>query len=208
MSREPLLPFIKRLNRQIFTTSELSAISKKSSSVVTQALNFLQKQGIVFKIYKGIWAEVTNEPINPYMVIPFLFPRNRAYVSFINALHLYGIVEQVPQVINVASIIHTKTITTKAGTFSIHQIIPSFFAGFEWYKKKGNFLIAEPEKALVDCLYLSGYKKKQFGHFPELHFPKTFSFKKTKMWAEKIPNNKIKIYTQKKLKKISKNLLN
>jgi len=208
MNRKSVLFYIKKLNRRVFTTSELSTISGKSSSTVTQALNFLQEQGVVLRIYRGIWAEVTDKPISPYMVIPFLFPKHRTYVSFISALHIYDIIEQIPQVITLASTIHTKTIITKIGTFSIHRITPSFFAGFDWYKKKSNFLIAEPEKALIDCLYLSGCKKKQFGYFPELHFPKTFSFKKAKMWAEKIPNNKIKIYAQKRLKKISKNLLN
>ncbi len=206
MSRKSILSFIKKIDRKIFTTSELSAISGKSSSVVVQALNFLRKQGVVIKIYKGIWAEVTDTPVNPYVVLPFLFPKNRAYVSFISALHIYGIIEQIPQVITVASTTHTKTITTKVGTFSVHKITPSFFDGFDWYNKKGKFLIAEPEKAFVDCLYLSGYKKKQFGHFPELHFPKTFSFSIVDKWIKRIPNSRIKSYVWEKIKKIKQEI--
>jgi predicted transcriptional regulator of viral defense system len=199
MKRQPILTFIKKLSRPVFTTSELSAISAKSPSVTTQALNFLQKEGVVLKIYRGIWAEVTNEPLSPYTVIPFLFSRQRAYLSFVSALHLYGIVEQIPQVITLASTVHTKTIYTKIGIFSVHRIAPSFFAGFVWYKGKGDFLIAEPEKALVDSLYLSTRKKRQYGYFPELHFPKSFSFQKAKYWVKKIPNSKIRFCVQKKL---------
>lgn len=63
-------------------------------------------------------------------------------------------------------------------------------------------MIAEPEKALVDCLYLSACKKRQYGYFPELHFPRSFSFKKVKDWIKKIPNSKISANVKKKLNKI------
>jgi len=194
-----ILRFIKQLPQPVFTTSELSALSGKSLSTTTQALNFLQREGVVFKVYRGIWAEVSKERLSPYSVIHFLFPRHRAYVSFISALHLYGIVEQIPQVITLASTTHTKIIQTKIGTFSVHRIAPSFFDGFIWYKETGSFLIAEPEKALVDSLYLSARRKKQFSYFPELYFPKSFSFKKAKEWVKKIPNSRISSCVQKRL---------
>jgi len=199
MPKPSILRFIKQLHQSVFTTSELSALSGKSLSTTTQALNFLQREGVVFKVYRGIWAEVRKERLSPYSVIPFLFPRHRAYVSFISALHLYGIVEQIPQVITLASTAHTKIIQTKIGTFSVHRIAPSFFDGFTWYKEMGSFLIAEPEKALVDSLYLSARRKKQFSYFPELYFPKSFSFTKAKEWVKKIPNSKISSCVQKRL---------
>ena len=197
-----ILSFIKELGRPIFTTFELATISGKSLSTVTQALNYLESQGIIFKIYKGIWGETKSGRISPYTVIPFLLPSKRAYVSFISALHLYGIIEQIPQVITLATTSHTKIIKTSIGTYAIHRISPWFFNGFTWYKGIENFLIAEPEKALVDSLYLSSRKKKQFGHFPELHFSKSFSFKKAQEWVNRIPNAKIKTCVQKKLERI------
>jgi len=167
-----IFSYIKQLQRSVFTTYELAAVSGKSLSATTQALNFLKKEGIVFKIYRGVWSENTNERISPYAALQFLFPRQRAYVSFLSALHIYGIIEQIPQVITVASLTHSKTINTKIGVFCVHRIQPLFFGGFGWYKGSGSFLIAEPEKALIDCLYLSARRKKQFGYFPELEFPK------------------------------------
>ncbi len=203
MSKEKnIIGFVKKIKRPIFTSAELSAISGKSLSATIQALNHLQEQGVVLKIYRGVWTEVLSRPISPYSVIPFLFPGQRTYLSFISALHLHGIIEQIPQITTLASTGRTKTITTEIGTFSVHQIAPSFFDGFDWYKDQGDFLIAEPEKALVDCLYLAGYKKRQYAHFPELHFPKTFSFKKAKEWINKIPNPKVRSSAQKKLQDI------
>lgn len=202
MGKLSVLSFIKQLERPIFTTNELAACSGRSLSCVTQALNYLERQGVIFKVYRGIWVEKGNESLSPYKIIPFLFPRHRAYVSFVSALHMYDMVEQIPQVITVASTSHTKTICTKLGVFSVHKIAPSFFKGFDWYKKTGSFLIAEPEKALVDCLYLSARRKKQFSHFPELYFPKLFSFKKAKEWAKKISNHNIRVHVQKKLSEL------
>lgn len=197
-----LLSFIKELGHPIFTTFELATISGKSLSTVTQALNYLESQGVIFKIYRGVWGEMGSDRISPYTIVPFLLPSNRAYVSFISALHLYGIIEQIPQVITVAATSHTKIIKTSISTYAIHRIAPWFFDGFTWYKGTENYLIAEPEKALVDSLYLSARKKKQFGHFPELHFPKSFSFKKAQEWVKRIPNVKIKTCVQKKLDRI------
>lgn len=205
MVRQSILTFAKKLNRPVFTTREAAMLSESSLSNASQMLNILERKGLIFKVARGIWAETGNERLSPYSIIPFLMPKNRAYVSFINALHLHGIIEQIPQEINLASTIHTKKIYTKVGTFFVHKISPSFFDGFDWYKGDGSFLIAEPEKALIDSLYLSTRKKKQFSYFPELYFPKSFSFKKAAKWVEKVPDSRIRSSVEKKLIEI-KNL--
>jgi len=199
MSRQPILTYLRKSEKPIFTTSEISALSGKSLSTVTQSLNHLSRNGLVLRVYRGVWVEVGSASLSPYAAIPYLFNRQRAYVSFLSALHLYGIIEQIPQVIHLASTIHTRTIRTKLGVFSLHRLSPKFFRGFDWYKGQGSFLIASPEKALVDSLYLSACKKKQFGHFPELHFPNSFSFSKVNEFAESIPSNNIRSYVSKKI---------
>lgn len=179
-------------------------ISGKSPSAVTQSLNNLAGEGAVVRICRGLWAERTSEQVSPYAVIPYLFPRGRSYVSFISALHLHGIIEQIPQVTTLASTSHARTIRTNIGTFEAHHIGPSFFAGFGWYKNSGNFLIAEPEKALIDSLYLSAHRKRQFGHFPELRFPGSFNVKKARAWAGRISNKTTRTYVERALKDILK----
>ena len=194
-----IMVFIKKLGRPIFTTHDLAAISGKSSSTIVQSLNRLKKDGLIIKIYHGVWAEIGVAPISAFEIIPYLFPRQRVYVSFITALHLYGIIEQIPQVITLASLVHTRTIRTQMGAFAVHQISSEFFDGFDWYRGEGKFLIAEPEKALIDSLYLSSRRKKQFGIFPELHFPQAFSFKKAAQWVQRIPEKRIRLYVLQKL---------
>ncbi|MFZ3106307.1 MAG: hypothetical protein WA105_02885 [Candidatus Hydromicrobium sp.] len=202
MVRKSILTFTKELRRPVFTTREAAMLSGSSLSNASKMLKTLEKKGLVFKVARGIWAEIGNEKLSPYSIIPFLLIKNRAYVSFISALHLHGIIEQIPQEITLASTVHTKKIHTKVGTFSIHRISPLFFDGFDWYKGEGSFLIAEPEKALIDSLYLSTRKKKQFGYFPELYFPKSFSFKEAAKWVKKIPDPRIRSSVEKKLAEI------
>lgn len=204
MIRRSIFLTIKKLQKQVFTTHEISSASGKSLSTTTQSLNNLVREGVIVKIYRGVWAEEGTSSISPYAVIPYLFPRHRAYVSFITALHLHGIIEQIPQVTTLASTIHARTIRTNFGTFDVHRIAPSFFDGFGWYKGGGNFLVAEPEKALVDSLYLSAYKKRQFSYFPELRFPKIFNFKKAKAWVDRIQSRITRAYVKKKLEDIMK----
>lgn len=203
-SPQNIMVFIKRLGRPVFMTHELVSISGKSASTVVQSLKYLEQQGLLIKIYRGVWAEPGAKALSPFEMISYLFPRQRVYVSFIMALHLHGIVGQIPQVITLASVSHTRTIRTKVGIFSVHQLTPRFFGGFDWYKREGSFLIAEPEKALIDSLYLSSRKKKQFGYFPETHFPKEFSFKKASRWVEGISEKKIRQYVLEKLKSLER----
>ena len=204
MRRGSIFSTIKKLGKEIFTTHELSSASGKSLSATTQSLNSLAREGVLVKIYRGVWAvRFGAQAISLYAVIPYLFPMHRVYVSFISALHLHGIIEHIPQVTTLASTTHARTVRTSVGVFYAHHIAPSFFTGFDWYKGSGSFLIAEPEKALVDSLYLSAYKKKRFGRFPELHFPDSFSFKKAKAWADEITTPKTRAHVNGRLADIA-----
>ena len=197
-----ILVFIRKLGRPVFTTHELASISGRSASTVIQCLNRLARQGLLVKLHRGLWADQGQGAVSAFDMIPHLFVRQRAYVSFITALHMHGIVEQVPRMITLASLAHSRTIKTALGVYSVHQIAPDLFDGFDWYKGEGSFLIAGPEKALIDSLYLSSRRKKQFGHFPELHFPASFSFKKAAAWVKRIPEANIRRYVLNKLEKL------
>ena len=207
MANIPVLAAIKKLGRPFFTTHELCLCGTGSASNTVQALGHLVRQGVVMKVARGVWLlEGEKDKISPYAVAALLSPRHRVYVSFTSALHLHGMIEQIPQTITLASTGHTRTLRTRMGTFCIHRISPDFFKGFDWYRGGGSFLIAAPEKALVDCLYLASRRKRQFGHFPELHFPRSFSFAGVRRWVREIPNKRVRAAVQKRLVSITKHV--
>jgi len=80
--------------------------------------------------------------------------------------------------------------------YSFHRIHPAFFADFDWHRN-GQFLIATPEKALVDCLYLSGRKGKRFGFLPELELPRSFRFRRAREWALRVPEPRLRMHVLK-----------
>lgn len=203
MPRDPLIKYIRKLRRPVFTTRELSALSGKSLSATTQGLAYLARQGLLLKIRRGLWADASDERLSVFATVPYLVPGHRAYVSFLSALHLHGIIEQIPRVTTLASTAHSKIIPTKIGSYRVHRISPSFFAGFDWYKGEKAFLIASPEKALVDSLYLSVHRNKSYRHFPELHFPKSFSFAKATAWARRIPSARVRTCVLKELGRLA-----
>ena len=198
MVKKTLIAHIMGLGRPVFSARELSAVSGKSPSTVSQGLAFLRRQGLVVKVAHGVWAAGGAMP-GPYAVIAHILPKQRAYVSFTSALHLHGIIEQIPQVVTLASVAHSGEIKTAAGVFAVHHLAPSFFSGFGWREGAGSFLLAEPEKALVDCLYVSAFRKRQFSHFPELRFAKSFSFKKAYGWIDVIKSRKAAVHARRRL---------
>lgn len=202
MGKISTLKAMRMVGRPVFTTRELASLSGRSSASISQSLKRLKHEELVERIRKGLWADIHNPQFSPFVVINFLLPRHRTYLSFVSALHLYGIVSQIPQVITLASTAHSQTIRTPIAVYAIHQIAPSFFAGFDWYQSKGEFLIAEPEKALVDCLYLASRKGRRFTSFPELTFPEGFQKSKFFDWVKRIPDTRLRVSVQDKLERL------
>ncbi len=145
---------VQKLNRLVFTTREIAVLTGMSLSSAAQGLARLEKQMVLKKVMRGLWALADDRRFSALMVVPFLNPSHQSYVSFISALHLYGFISQIPQTVTVASTAHSKKIITPIGVYSVHQISPEFFSGSRWHESR-HYLIATPEKTLVDCLYIS-----------------------------------------------------
>ena len=203
MSKISIIQAIGIINRPIFSSREIATLRRGSLSSTSQSLSLLSEQGVVKKITRGIWGLPTHPNFSPFIVVPFLTPKQRVYVSFLSAMHLHGLIEQIPQVIYVATTGRGRIINTSVGTYSFHQLDFKLFDGFEWYGKRHDFLIAYPEKALIDSLYISSRKGKRFGLFPELDLGSDFSFDRAKEWADLIPDKRIRIYVFKKLEELA-----
>lgn len=183
---------VRVINRPIFTTSEIARLARTAQSVTTRVLASMASRGEVRRVVRGLWCQPQDPRFSAYALVHYLAGANRSYVSFLSALHLHGMIEQIPQLIYAATTGHTKIRRTPVGTFSFHRITPTFFAGFDWYREGREFLIATPEKALVDSLYLSSRKSRQFGYFPELEIGTTFSFRRALQWTRRIPDGPIR----------------
>jgi len=200
MRAPSIIQAMREINRIIFTTKEIAAIRGASVSTTTQSLARLEKQGILRKILKGLWGVPSDKRFSPLLVIPYLAPHHRSYLSFICALHLHGVISQIPQVITVATTAHSKRVKSSIGTFVIHQIAPEFFDGFEWNATE-EYLVATAEKALADCLYLASRKGRQYAHFPELDLGH-ISLRKATAWLRRMRDVRIRKATMSMMKSL------
>lgn len=108
-------------------------------------------------IDKGILKTLTNgkyeyllKNTNDFTRSNFLY--QPSYVSLESALSFYSIITQFPYEITAVSPKKTKKIEIDEKLFSYSQINSKYYFGYE---TSNGFLIATPEKALLDYLYMA-----------------------------------------------------
>ena len=69
---------------------------------------------------------------------------------------------------------------------------------------KNNVLMATPEKALFDTLYLMPTKSNLFKRLTELELPKNFQFKLIERWLKKVKHKGRRMMIQKNLTLINR----
>jgi predicted transcriptional regulator of viral defense system len=180
---------VRSIGSAVFTTRQIAALRGSSLSAASQGLSRMEERGLVKKVTRGIWCVPDDPRFTPFALVPYLAGGHRAYVSLISALHLHGLIEQIPEIIYAVTTGHTRVRETPVGTYSYHRVRPRFFTGFDWYGNRQDFLIATPEKALVDSLYLSSRKGKRFELFPEIDLEADFDFKRAYEWASLIEDD-------------------
>jgi predicted transcriptional regulator of viral defense system len=192
---------VHSIGRAVFTTRQITALRGSSLSAASQGLSRMEQRGLVKKVTRGIWCVPDDPRFTPFALVPFLAGGHRAYVSLISALHLHGLIEQIPDIIYVVTTGHTRVRKNSVGTYSYHRVRPLFFAGFDWYRNRHDFLIATPEKALIDSLYLSSRKGKRFEFFPEIDLEADFDFKRAYEYVDLIEDDPwTRAYVLRKLK--------
>lgn len=192
MSKPSIVRTMQLVDRPVFRTREIAALRGTSVGAASQALRGLERQGVVTRVARGVWCVPSDPRFNRFLLVSYLSGVHRAYVSFVSALHLHGMIEQIPHVVYAATTAHSHVETTPLGGYSFHQLDPRFFDGFDWYRGEQSFLIASPEKALVDTLYISTRKGRRFASLPELQLVSPFGIQRARGWVGRIPDERIR----------------
>ncbi len=138
-------------------------------SAVAKRLARLSNKKLLTRITKGVWANTSHPYFHPLSCVPYLLGKEQGYVSFLTALHLHGVISQIPKTIQVATTGRGRLLDSPVGRYEFFQIKPELMKqGTEWSDSHLPYLIATPEKALIDTLYLSTRKNRRFAHLPEL----------------------------------------
>ena len=97
------------------------------------------------------------------------------YVSFVSALHLHGMLSQIPREIHVAVPQQRRALDTPVARYVFHRLThsraPATVPGDRW----GRFALATPAQALVDTMYASVHRGRPFAYLPEIELPVAFA---------------------------------
>lgn len=114
------------------------------------------KKGLLVKLRNGYYAfpgYLTNADSALYIANRIYRP---SYISLHTALAFYNIIPEAVVQITCVSTLKTMEFVNRFGTFSYKKIVPSLMFGYEQkpFLNSKTILIAQPEKALLDLLYL------------------------------------------------------
>lgn len=153
-----------KLKKEIYTFADIKKVTGLESDNSTyQAIKRLKKDGLLESAANRIYY-LSDNPPSEFSLANNLYPPS--YISLESALNYYGILIQVPQTIYSITTRKTKSITFKNKEFNYFHITKNYF--FDYIKEK-NFLIATPEKALIDTIFFTALGKSKTD-LSELHF--------------------------------------
>ena len=141
----------------VFRTGQLLA-GQDTAANVSRQLDRWCKSGRVLQLRRGVYAVkatyVKHSP-HPFLVANIL--QRASYVSLQSALSYYGMIpEYVPTTTSVTTK-RPERFDTPLGRFEFRHVAKHLFTGFHEIEigQRLLALIASPEKALVDLLYLT-----------------------------------------------------
>ncbi|MGC2330568.1 MAG: hypothetical protein WA581_03875 [Candidatus Acidiferrales bacterium] len=133
------------------------ALAKKyqlSEQVARNALRRYEAQGLVERVTTKIYINCFNQQFSPRDLTNVL--RHRSYISLESALVARGIISQSPTSLLCVTPDYPQSFKTKSVSIVYRKISPALYWGYEEKSTRYNkYLIAEPEKALLDWIYLT-----------------------------------------------------
>ncbi|MBN1869028.1 MAG: hypothetical protein JW847_00405 [Candidatus Omnitrophica bacterium] len=141
----------------LILSKEVIRFQSDKQNIRNQLNRWLQK-GLIHKLKKGAYLFNENDrKINPdhsFIANQLYAP---SYVSLEYALYIYGLIPE--KVTAITSITTKKTVrfSNVSGEYIYQHVKPTAFGGFRRVKDSNGYFIfiAEPEKAVVDFLYLN-----------------------------------------------------
>jgi predicted transcriptional regulator of viral defense system len=162
-----------------FTTHDFENIFRTTPTKTKSLLETQTTQGLLIRLKRGVYALKTDLPSWEEIANSLYRP---SYISFEYALAYWGIMPEMPYSVTSATTKPTRKFTANNISFAYYSIKEEAYTGYasinvvrrislkskevhlfetaQTGSSMGSFLIAEPEKALVDYLYFVSLGKK------------------------------------------------
>jgi len=143
---------LRKSRKAVFTPDDIAKITGLSGSEVYVLISRLYKRSMIFKPMKG-FISLSQDP---FIVSSQLYPP--AYISFITALYLHGKIQQVIDRIFIVSPGKRKQIAVFGMNVHFVTLKRAMMFGYKKVRKENSYVVlADVEKAIIDCLYLPRY---------------------------------------------------
>jgi predicted transcriptional regulator of viral defense system len=140
---------LARFNKPYWSVPDLQKVlGYKSRQTLLVVLHRLVGQGVLTRVRRGIYRVSIHSAEGALLANLLYTP---SYLSFESALSRYGILSQVPYTISLATTRRSKRTTLDGTAVEYRQLRKDLFFG---HRLEKGLDIAEPEKALLDALYL------------------------------------------------------
>jgi predicted transcriptional regulator of viral defense system len=137
-------------NQKFFTTKDLRDLLEiENRRTFEQTVKRLEEENILTKIEKGKYLK-TNSNYKKFEIAQFIY--NPSYISFETALSYYGLIDQLPFEITCATPKKGVEKEFEEQIYSYLHMQKELYIGFT---KEEEYLIALPEKAIFDQIYIS-----------------------------------------------------
>ncbi|MDD3803049.1 MAG: hypothetical protein PHW02_01515 [bacterium] len=161
MKYDELLKFAVDSKVQIFSIEDLMKIfpDEKEESMARSVYNWIVTKKII-RLKRGIYQISYPEK----KIIPDMYVANRlyspSYVSMETILSMHGIIPEIAMSVTSVTTKATRRFKNIYGSFSYRTVKKEYFTGYYLLKERGfEILAAEPEKAVIDFLYLNNLSR-------------------------------------------------
>lgn len=136
-------------SQNVFTTQDLAVIWEMIDPVLLYArIQYYVQQGKLQRLHKGVYGVRGHEPeeLAQKVVTP-------SYISLQSALAAHGIVFQYYQGVRSMALV-SKVVWVGGMKLVFHKLKEAVFYNSLGLENRGNYLMAGPERAVADSLYL------------------------------------------------------
>ncbi|MGI6443598.1 MAG: type IV toxin-antitoxin system AbiEi family antitoxin domain-containing protein [Candidatus Dojkabacteria bacterium] len=152
-------------DKKLFTTKDISQILRiNTQRTLENRIKKLIDTKVITPLEKGKYI-LTDSNVTDFEISQFLY--SPSYISFETALNYHGILSQFPFEIISATTKKSKSKEILGKTYTYTKISKQIYTG---YYKLDNCLMAYPEKALFDQLYMIALKKKSAEYLNEMDY--------------------------------------
>jgi len=136
----------------LFSPLDITRLFGVSKTAATFLVHRYTKRGFIVRAKRGLYSFADALPPEYYVANKLYEP---SYVSLESALSYHRVIPETVYEVTSVTPKSTRRFETLERVFTYHTIKQVAFTGYILEKRSGfSFLIAEPEKAFVDTLYL------------------------------------------------------